>query len=558
MQRGERADERRLQRHLQVPTRIRVRHLVQEREPLAEVFNGFGVRRAARRLDAGIEPRARRGGEIPRPGEVVRQDAGKHGADAFAAAEGIGEAGVHRAALARKHGVVGHALEQRVAELVHGFRPVMPPPQDFRVDEPVERGEDVGARHAQEGGERVRREGAARAGGGLDDASRLAEPVEAFRQHLGEAERQRDVAGRRRPPGVAVLPGALVDEREGELLGEERNAVRGFRGAEEHLVRQGARARHGARELEAVGERQGHEADRGRRRGQAGLRKRRARGQHGQDRPVREALGQVGEQLRRGAVEPVGVLHPEQQRLVAHGALQERSQQGELLLLDEGRGRFGALVRRRSADAEQPGRDLHLLRRRLAAECGKEAQDLRARARRAVLGGQAGARPEQAGGGVERRVGEDLQAARLHGARFLGLDLGAKLRHQPRLADPRLAEHVDEPEGALARRLVPVLHQFAQWPVAAHEARGAPAGTVPAAVRDRPGAQDAVHEHDAGKAANLLRAERLGVEEAFHQFQGFAAHQHRPGRARRLQARGEVDGLTDRAVAAGGGIGRVR
>ena len=171
VQRGERADERRLQRHLQLPARIRVRHLVQEREPLAEVLDGFGVRRAARRLDAGLEPRARRGGEIPRRGEVVRQDAGEHGADALAAAKGVGDAGVHRAALARKHGVVGHALEQRVAELVHGFRPVMPPPQDFRVDERVERGEDVGARHAQEGGERVRREGAARAGRGLHDAA---------------------------------------------------------------------------------------------------------------------------------------------------------------------------------------------------------------------------------------------------------------------------------------------------------------------------------------------------------------------------------------------------
>ena len=194
--------------------------------------------------------------------------------------------------------VVGHALEQGVAELVHGLRPVVPPAQDLRLDQRVERREHGGARQAEQAGERLRREGAAGAGRRLHDAARVAQAVEAFRQHLGEGERQRRRSPRGGRPG-AVLPGALVDERQGELLGEERDAVGGLGGADA-APRPAARGRRaprapvpgtpesgkGSRRIGGVG------------RSSAGVLRGRARGQHDEERPVGEALRPRGRATR--------------------------------------------------------------------------------------------------------------------------------------------------------------------------------------------------------------------------------------------------------------------
>ena len=289
---------------------------------------------------------------------------------------------------------------------------------------------------------------------------------------------------------------------------------------------------------------------------QAGALRRRAQGQHDEERAVGEALRQVREQISRRAVEPVGVFHPEQRRVAVHAVFEQGAQQGELLLLDEGL--RSLRIRRRAAQAEQPGHDLHLLRRRRVAEGLEEPGDLHPPLGLAVLGRQAGAGPEHAGGGVERRVGEDLQAVRLQGAGALGFRLGAEFRHQPRLADPGLADDVDGPGPVLAAGVVPEAQQFAQRRVAADEVGGAAPGPVPVPVGRRTQPQDAVHEHDPRQAADRLRAQRLGVEQAVHQLQRFPAHHHGAGRRVRLQTGSEVDRLADRAVAACRGLGGVR
>jgi hypothetical protein len=130
----------------------------------------------------------------------------------------LGYASMHRAAVRLHHRFVGDALQQGMTKFVRGPGVIVPSPQDLRLDQRLQRLDDRGVGIRQQRAEKVRRKRASDTSRGLNDAPPAFEAVKPFGQHLAQGERQ---IGRRLPSAS----GARADERENQLLDEQRDAV---------------------------------------------------------------------------------------------------------------------------------------------------------------------------------------------------------------------------------------------------------------------------------------------------------------------------------------------
>ncbi len=167
------------------------------------------------------------------------------------------------------------------------------------------------------------------------------------------------------------------------------------------------------------------------------------------------------------------------------------------------------------------------LRRRVGLDAGRPAQERQHR--------------------LQRGVGELRLAGQRHRqARPLG-HFVAQRQHQPRLADPRLAEQHHR-AAATRRRPMPAGGQRRELVGTARERRHAPAFVRrKIAARHLALAQDRVRGHGLGKALEIERTERAALEEVADQRACRVGDHHRAGLGHGLEPRRQVRRLAEQS-----------
>ena len=322
--------------------------------------------------------------------------------------------------------------------------------------------------------------------------------------------------------GVGDDPGlrSVLDDRARQLLQEERVALRLGQDFLRDGARQRAVARHRIHELRALARRQRPERDLGGvrpvhpRRAEAG-----ARGGEEAEARARHALDERLEELLRRAVDPVQVLHHQQQRLPPAGPQEQQAQRLEGPRLHRLR-RGGRRAGLDAGQPEQPPRRVRgqvqlarlprdqlrrLFRPRVRADAALRAHEVDQREQRDLLAiGDRPALPQRRAGGAAR-AGQLVDQARLAHARLT--DDGDDLAVAGQSLCGQVLQH---------RQLAPAAHERRQDAQAARAQRGIDAGQAPHAIGGHP-------------AARRLDGDRLGVDASGQRAPGGLAQQDRAG-----------------------------
>ena len=134
-----------------------------------------------------------------------------------------------------------------MTKFVRGPGVITPPSQDLGLDQSIQWLDHLHLGALQKRAEKIRRERASNAGRRLNDAPPAVEPVEPFGHDLGQGQRKIVL----RPPPAAGMR-ALADEREDQLLDEQRDAVAGGRRPGQQLFGNRLRPGNGLRQFEAL------------------------------------------------------------------------------------------------------------------------------------------------------------------------------------------------------------------------------------------------------------------------------------------------------------------
>jgi hypothetical protein len=158
----------------------------------------------------------------------------------------IHDAPVYGPPLGLNHGFVRHPLQQGMPEVVADFRAHALRHQNLRLDERFQPLANLRL-VLEQGEQKIQGERAVDAGCGLGDAPRPRPSVQPFRHQLGEHERHASQSAVWRRPARL-----LIQQRNDELLEEERHPLGGLDGLQDHFVGQPRGPRNRPRKLQAV------------------------------------------------------------------------------------------------------------------------------------------------------------------------------------------------------------------------------------------------------------------------------------------------------------------
>ncbi len=220
--------------------------LREQAEPALDVRDRFDVCRAPHGRSPRVKPRLDRLADLARRRQMVGEDLRYHRA-AIARPKHFGDPGMRRPALGLNHRIVRGPLQQGMAELVARLRGSFLNAENIGLHQLIENLAMFELPIVEQKAKRLRRERSTKTGRHLHDPPAGRQPIKPFRHHLRQRQRH-DVVPARRPRRTALV----VDQRQHQLLDEQRVSVGERDRAVEQFRRQRVATRNGTRQLQAL------------------------------------------------------------------------------------------------------------------------------------------------------------------------------------------------------------------------------------------------------------------------------------------------------------------